>query len=76
VRSNAVGDTYKAKSVCIGVFVNVFRQVSTGHPFRNKLERGGGDAEEWDNIFVFQVLPHYNLLVESLNLVSSSRQGT
>ena len=66
--------TYKAESVCTGVFLNVFRQVSTRHPCRNNLEWSGGDTEEGDNIWVFQAFPHHSLPVEGLR-VSSGMVG-
>jgi len=31
-------DAYEFKSVCIGVPLDVFRQVSAGHPVGNELE--------------------------------------
>jgi len=70
-------DTHKTKSVYTRVLLDVFRQVSTRDPFRNKLERGGSDAEEADNIFVFQVFPYYGLLTEGLLVLSArtDREG-
>jgi len=35
---------YESKPVCIGVLLDIFRQVSTGHPIRNELERSDSDA--------------------------------
>ena len=45
---------------------DVFRQVTAGHPIRNKLERIGGDAQKGDNVWVRQVFPHHGYLVDGL----------
>jgi len=60
------GNTYKSESVCVWVLPNVFRQVAAGHPFRNNLERVGSDTKKRDDVWVVQVLPHYDPLIERL----------
>ena len=32
------GDTYESKLVCVGVVLNVLREGSAWHPYRNELE--------------------------------------
>jgi len=51
---------------------DVIRQVSAGHPFRDKLEWSRGDTEQRDDVFMFQVFPYYCLLVESLRVSSAT----
>ena len=50
------------------MLLDVFCHVATRHPFRNKLERGGSDAKEGDDVWVIQVLPHHSPLVERLHV--------
>ena len=45
---------------------NVFREVSAGHPHRDKLKGSGSDAEEGDDVWVVQAFPHHCLLIERL----------
>ena len=51
------GNTYESEPVCTWVFLDVFRQIAARHPFRNKLERGGSDTEERDDVWVPQAFP-------------------
>ena len=67
--------TYKKAPICIGVLLEVFRQVLTIHPFRDDLEWGRGDTEEVDNISVFQTFPHHSLLIEGLRVWSGTVNG-
>ena len=60
------GRTYETKSIRSRMRSDVFRQITAGHPFRNQLERGGGDTEERDDVLVIQPFPHDGLLVERL----------
>jgi len=39
-------ETYQLESVCIEVFLDVFRQVPARHPIRNELEGSDGDTQE------------------------------
>jgi len=64
--------TYKTESVCTRTFLDVFRQVSAGHPFRDELEWSRGDTEEGDNISVLQALPHHRPLVKGLEVSSGT----
>jgi hypothetical protein len=54
------------------MFVDVLRQVSARHPFRDKLEWIRGDTEEGNNVSVFQAFPYHNLLVEGLQVSSGT----
>ena len=54
------------KPVCIWVISDVLCQVSTRHPFRDELERAGGNGEEREDVLVLQAFPHDSLLVEGL----------
>jgi hypothetical protein len=65
-------DTYETKSVSVGVALDVLRQSPVRHPIGDELERGGGDTEEGDDVFVFQPFPHDSLLVERLRVSSVS----
>ena len=65
-------NTYKIESVCTGVFLDVFRQITARHPFRDELERSGSDTEERDDIFVFQAFPQYGPPVERLRASSAA----
>ena len=38
--------TYQPESVYVGVFFDVFPQVSARHPNRNELEGGDSDTQE------------------------------
>ena len=59
-------DTYKTTPIRVWVSPNVIRQDSARHPFRNELKGVGSDAEERDNVLMFQTFPHDSLLVEGL----------
>ena len=56
------------------MFLDVFDQVSVEHPFRNELEGSGSDTQEGDNVSVFQVFPHCNLVVEGLCVSSATTE--
>ena len=47
---DGMGNTYQTEPIGVGVLLDVFRQIPTGHPFRNKLERSGSDTEERDDV--------------------------
>lgn len=66
--------TCKVKSVRARVLLDVIQEVPTGHPFRDKLERGG-DTEEGDNVFMLQAFPYHSLPTECLYLTSGMING-
>ena len=59
-------ETYKTKSVCVRVPVDVLQQIPTRHPIRNELEGGNSYAPEGDDVHVLHVLPCDSLLVRLL----------
>jgi hypothetical protein len=75
VGSNANGRyTDEANVACIWMFSNVVRQVTTGHPFRDELERSRSDTEERNDVLVFQTFPNYSFLVEGLRVSSATTE--
>jgi len=68
-------NTYKATPIRVWVSRDVIRQDSARHPFRNELKGIGSDAEERDNVLVFQTFPYDSLLVEGLWNPSSTPPG-
>ena len=64
--------TCKVQSVCTRIILDVFREVSAGHPFRDELEWIEGDTEEGNNISVFQAFPYHSLLVKGLEVSSGT----
>lgn len=67
-------ETYKSKSICIGVLLEIFRQVPARHPLRDKLEGGYSDAEEGQDVWVCQAFPHHGLVTERLDVVSDGER--
>ena len=63
-------DTNKPKSIDAGVFGDVFKQFSAGHPIRDQPELlellGDGDSQEGDNVWVYHAFPHHGLSAEIL----------
>jgi len=57
------------------MLLDVFRQVSTGHPIRNELEGSDSDAQERYNVWVRQPFPHHGLLAEGLWVLSIMANG-
>ena len=72
MRPQAVRGTYKTKPICVGDFLDVFGQAPAGHPLRDKLERIVSDAEEGDNVWMFQAFPHNSFPVEGLRVFSTT----
>ena len=62
-----VTTTHQTNSIGRWVGVDVLRQVSSGNPLRDQLQRIEVYPQEGDNIFVHQTFPYYGLLEESLS---------
>ena len=59
-------DTYKTQPVRVWMTRDVSCQVHVRHPTRDELDGIGGDTQEGDDIWVCQVFPRDNHLVEGL----------
>lgn len=70
---NTLNGTYKLQQVGTGVFLDVLKQVTTWHQFRNELERNEGDAKEGQNVWMSQAFPQDGLAAEGLQYLVSSR---
>ena len=63
VASNNSIDTSKTESVCTTLSLDAFCQVSTSHPFGDRLEGVRSDVQG-GNILMFRAFPRYNLLID------------
>ena len=54
---------------------DVFRKIPARHPFGDKLERGEGDTQEGDDVWVSQTFAHDGLLVECLQGLLAVESG-
>ena len=68
-------DAHESEPIRIGVFLDVFWQVATRHPFRDELVVVDGNAQQGQDIRVCQMFPCYSLLAEVLSLVNICGQG-
>ena len=70
ISSKQYESVYKSNLIHTSTLPNIFQEVSTGHPIRNKLEpRRKGDTQEGHNIWVYKPLPHHSLLTKGLQFL-------
>ena len=70
LRESWQGWTYKIHEIYVLVPAYVVPELSTGHPFRDKLKRIERDTPERDDIWVVQALPHHGLFAKELQNLS------
>jgi len=68
--------TYKINEVCVPILLYIVPQLSTGHPFRDKLRGIERDPLERYDIWVIQVFPHHSLFAEQLRGLSGDGDST
>ena len=66
--------THETQPIRVWVTRDVFHQVTTRSPNRNKLEGIDGDTEKGDDVWMCQVFPYHSNLVEGLGLVSAQER--
>jgi hypothetical protein len=70
------GWTYKIQEIYVLAPAYVVPELSTGHPFRDKLKRIECDTPERDNIWVVQAFPHHGFFAKQLQSLSGDNNLT